>query len=81
MLEATVTIKLTDKAKGTYLKFAGGSAEAAVPHVALFYSLVEKMELVSQFKSKVTTLKDNRELLLELGPITDSSPLDEIQQK
>ena len=73
MLEATVTIKLTDKAKDTYVKFTGGTPEAAVHHVKLFYSLVEKMELVH--------LKDNRELLRELGPITDSSPLDEIQQK
>ena len=81
MLEATVTIKLTDKAKDTYIKFTGGSAEAAVCHVKLFYSLVEKIELVFQFESKASFLKDNCKLLLELGPITDSSPSDEIQQK
>ena len=66
--EATVIITLTDKAKDTYVKFTGGSAEAAVCHVKLFYSLVEKMQLVSQCESNTTTLRDNRELLLELGP-------------
>ncbi len=30
MLEATVTIKLTDKAKDTYAKFTDGSVETAV---------------------------------------------------
>ncbi len=36
LLETTVTIKLTDKAKDTYVKFTGGSAEAAVCHLKLF---------------------------------------------
>ena len=36
LLEATVTIKLTDKAKDTYVKLTGGSAEAAVCHMKLF---------------------------------------------
>ena len=81
LLEATVTNKLNEKAKDTYVKFLGGSAEHVVCHVKLFYSLVDKMELVSQYESKTMTLKDNCELLLELGPIMDSSPLDEIQQQ
>ena len=81
LLEATVTIKLTDKAKDTYVRFLGGSTEAAVCHVKLFYSLVKKLELVSQYEAKTTNLKDNRKLLMELGPITDSSPSYEIQQK
>ena len=79
--KATVTIKLTDKAKDTYVNFTGGTPEAAVRHVKLFYSLVDKMELVSQFETKTNTLKSNRELIQELGPITSSSPSDEIQQK
>ena len=34
--KATVTIKLTDKAKDTYVKFTDGTPEAAVCHVKLF---------------------------------------------
>ena len=33
--EATVTIKLTDKAKDTYVKFSGGTPEQGVRHVCL----------------------------------------------
>ena len=47
----------------------------------LFYSLVDKMELMSQFETKQDTLKSNRELIRELGPIRPNSPSDEIQQK
>ncbi len=81
MSKATVTIKLTEKAKDTYVKFTGGTPEAAVHHMKLFYSLVDKMELVSQFETKTNTLKSNHELIKELGPIKSSSPSDEIQQK
>ena len=79
--EATVTIKLTNEAKGTYVKFTGGTPEAAVCHVKLFYSLVDKMELKSQFEAKQETLKSNCELLKELGPIRPTSPDEDIQQK
>ena len=39
--EATVTIKLTNKAKDTYSMFTDGNPEAAVRHVKLFYSLID----------------------------------------
>ena len=41
--KATVTIKFTDKAKDTYVKFTGGSPEQAVRHMKLFYSIASKM--------------------------------------
>ena len=80
-LEATVTIKLTDKAKETYVQFLGGSTETTVRHVKLFYSLVKKLELVIQYDAKTKIVKDNEALIKELAPNTDSSPSDEIQQK
>ena len=52
-----------------------------VHHVKLFYSLVDKMELISQFETKTNTLTSNHKLIKELGPIKSSSPSDEIQQK
>jgi organic radical activating enzyme len=61
--EATVTIKLTNKAKDTYIKFTGGNPEAAVRHVKLFYSLVDKMELRLQYETKQEALKTNRVIL------------------
>ena len=79
--KATVTIKLTSKAKDTYVKFTDRTPEAGVRHVKLFYSLVDKMELMSQFETEQDTLKSNRELIRELGPIRPNSPSDEIQQK
>ena len=81
MAEATVTIKLTDKAKDTCVKFLGGSAEHAVRNVKLFYSQVSKLEIVKQYKIKTKTHKDNKDLIKELGPVNESSPSDEIQQK
>ena len=79
--EATVTIKLTDKAKDMHVKFTAGTPEAAVCHVKLFYSLVDKMELKSQFEAKQEILKSNREILKEIGPIRPTSPDEDIQQK
>ncbi len=73
-------IKLSDKVKDTYVKFLDGSTEADVCHVKLFYSLVDKLELVRQYDAKAKTVKDNKELIKELGHIADSSPYDEIQQ-
>ena len=48
--KATVTIKFTDKAKYTYVKFTGGSPEQAVRHVKLFYSIASKMDLEESHK-------------------------------
>ena len=39
------------------------------------------MELKSQFETKQETLKSNRKLLKELGPIRPTSSDDELQQK
>ena len=36
---------------------------------------------VKQYDAKAKTVKDNKELIKELGHITDSSPSDDIQQK
>ena len=44
--EASVTIKLVNKAKYTYIKFTGSSLEQAVPCVKLFHYLPLKLELV-----------------------------------
>ena len=49
--KATVTIKFTDKAKDTYVKFPGGSTEGAVRHVQLFYSITSKMDLEESHKT------------------------------
>ena len=49
--KATVTIKFTDKAKYTYIKFTGGSPEQAVHHVKLFYSIASKMDLEESYKT------------------------------
>ena len=67
---------MTDKAKDTYIKFLGGSTEATVWCVKLSYSLVKKLELVTQYGAKTKTNKDNKTLI-----ITASSPSDEIQGK
>ena len=72
---------MTNKAKDTYVKFTGGNLEAAVRHVKLFYSLVDKMELKSQFEAKQETLKSNCKILKEIGPISPTSPDEDIQQK
>ena len=58
LIEATVRIKLTDKAKDTYVKFLGGSTENSVCHVKLFYSLVSKLEIAEQYKTKTETYKE-----------------------
>ena len=79
--EATVTIKLTDKAKDTYIKFTGGNPEAAVRHVQLFYSLVDKLELKLQYDAKQELLKSNRAILKDLSPLSPVSPDEDIQQK
>ena len=79
--EAMVIIKLTDKAKDTYTKFTGGNPEAAVCHVKLFYSLVDKMELRLQYKTKQETLKTNRAILKEIGPLSPVSPEEDIKHK
>ena len=79
--EATVTIKLTNKAKDTYIKFTGGNPEAAVRHVKLFYSLVDKMELRLQYKTKQEALKTNRAILKEIGPLSPVSPDEDIKHK
>ena len=71
---------MTNNAKDTYIKFTDGTPEAAVRHVKLFYSLVDKMERKPQFEAKQETLKSNRKLLMELSPIRPTSPDDEIQQ-
>ena len=79
--EATVTIKLTNKAKDTYIKFTGGNPETAVRHVKLFYSLVDKLELKLQYETKQETLKANRAILKELGPLSPVSPDEDIKHK
>ena len=79
--EATVTIKLTDKAKYTYTKFTGGNPEAAVRHVKLFYSLIEKMEFRLQYETKQETLKTNRAILKEIGPSSPVSSDEDIKHK
>jgi hypothetical protein len=78
--EATVTIKLTNKAKDTYVKFSGGTPEQAVRHVKLFYSLVDKLELKQQYDAKQEQIKSNRTILKGLN-ITPVSPDEDIQQK
>ena len=72
---------MTNKAKDTYIKFTGGNPEAAVRHVKLFYSLVNKMELRLQFETKQETLKFNRTILKEIGPLSPVSSDEDIQQK
>ncbi len=79
--EATVTIKLTNKAKDTYIKFTGGNPEAAVRHVKLFYSLVDKMELRLQYETKQETLKANRAILKEIGRDKDNKHKDEMDEE
>ena len=79
--DATVTIKLTNKAKDTYTKFASGNPETVVRHVKLFYSLVDKLELRLQYETKQETLKANRVILKKKGPLSPVSPDEDIKHK
>jgi len=47
--KATVTIKFTDKAKYTYVKFTGSSPEQAVCHVKLYHSLASNATLEESY--------------------------------
>ena len=79
--KATVTIKFTDKAKDTYVKFTGGSPEQAVCHVKLFYSIASKMDLKESHKTFSQVAADNRALINDLGKLDANSPSDQIQQR
>ena len=79
--KATVTIKFTDKAKDTYVKFTGGSPEQAIRHVKLFYSIASKMDLQESHKTFSQLVSDNRGLINDLGKLDENSPSDQIQQK
>ena len=79
--KATVTIKFTNKAKDTYVKFIGGSPEQAVRHVKLFYSIASKMELEESHKTFSQLAANNRGLINDLGKLDENSPSDQIQQK
>ena len=78
--KATVTIKFTDKAKDTYVKFTGSSPEQAVRHVKLFYSISSKMDLQESHKTFSQLVADNRALIKDLGKLDENSPSDQIQQ-
>jgi len=69
--KATVTVKFTDKAKDTYVKFTGGSSEQAVCHMKLYYSLVSKMELEDNHETLVKSIKDN---IKDLGKLDENYP-------
>ena len=74
--KATMTIKFTDKAKDTHVKFTGGSPEQAVRRVKLFYSIASKMDLEESYKTFSQLAADNRGLINDLGKLDENSPSD-----
>ena len=76
-----MTIKFTDEAKDTYIKFTGDSPEQAVHHVKLFYSIASKMELEESHETLSQLTNDNKDLIKDLGKLDENSPSYQIQQK
>ena len=69
----TVTIKLNGKAKQTFACFSGGTAEEALRHVRVFWSVEAKKEYRKnwQFAKKVKEAqKDVLKNLTKMNPIT-----------
>jgi len=64
--KATVTIKFTDKAKDTYIKFTGDSPDQTVRHVKLYYGLASKMELEESYETLLKLTKDNKDIIKDL---------------
>ena len=79
--KATVTIKFTNKAKYTYIKFTGGSPEQAVHHVKHFYNIASKMELEESHETSSQLTKDNKDLIKDLRKLDENSLSNQIKQK
>ena len=77
--KATMTIKFTDKAKDTYVKFTSGTPEQAVHNVKLYYSLVLNMELEDNHETLVKLIKDTNTMIKDWGKLDESSLPDQIQ--
>ena len=78
--QPSVTIKLAEKAKETYMKFDGGTPEKAIRHIMTFHNLAVKLECRENYDCYKQLSDDNKAKIIALGSIdanTDDAVLKE----